>query len=121
MTESGYYPPGAEFDPNAPWNQTEPPEIDFDVCISSTLSKNVKVSTSDYREDEEGEISTMETDWKAAYGDTHCTPMELIEHCKKLAQAVLDNDTRYLSVKSRLRMLIEECNGWSEDELEVVE
>ncbi len=23
--ESGYYPPGAEFDPNAPWNQKDPP------------------------------------------------------------------------------------------------
>ena len=26
MTESGYYPPGAEHDPNAPWNQEELPE-----------------------------------------------------------------------------------------------
>lgn len=24
MMESGYYPPGAEFDPNAPWNQVDP-------------------------------------------------------------------------------------------------
>lgn len=23
MRESGYYPPGAEFDPRAPWNQIE--------------------------------------------------------------------------------------------------
>ena len=23
MTESGYYPPGAEHDPNAPWNQED--------------------------------------------------------------------------------------------------
>ena len=27
--ESGYYPPGAEFDPNAPWNQ---PELDDEPC-----------------------------------------------------------------------------------------
>lgn len=24
--ESGYYPPGAEFDPSAPYNQADPPE-----------------------------------------------------------------------------------------------
>jgi hypothetical protein len=32
MRESGYYPPGAEFDPRAPWNQVEPPEIDCAEC-----------------------------------------------------------------------------------------
>lgn len=26
MSESGYYPPGAENDPRAPWNQPEPVE-----------------------------------------------------------------------------------------------
>ena len=26
MRESGYYPPGTEFDPRAPWNQPEPVE-----------------------------------------------------------------------------------------------
>lgn len=32
MRESGYYPPGAEFDPNAPWNQKDPPEIECTEC-----------------------------------------------------------------------------------------
>ena len=27
--ESGYYPPGAEFDPRAPWNE---PDIDDEAC-----------------------------------------------------------------------------------------
>ena len=26
MMESGFYPPGAEFDPRAPWNAVEPDE-----------------------------------------------------------------------------------------------
>ena len=32
MRESGYYPPGAEFDPNAPYNQVDPPEIECYDC-----------------------------------------------------------------------------------------
>ena len=27
--ESGYYPPGAEHDPSAPWNEEPSPEIEF--------------------------------------------------------------------------------------------
>jgi hypothetical protein len=30
--ESGYYPPGAEFDPNAPWNQPDPVECCEECC-----------------------------------------------------------------------------------------
>lgn len=26
------YPPGAEFDPNAPWNQAELPEVEVEDC-----------------------------------------------------------------------------------------
>ena len=32
MRESGYYPPGAEFDPNAPYNEKG---IECSVCIGS--------------------------------------------------------------------------------------
>lgn len=56
MRESGYYPPGAEFDPNAPWNQSEPPEIDIEVTVKETLSKDTSVVTNNawYVTDEEG-------------------------------------------------------------------
>lgn len=48
MTESGYYPPGAEHDPNAPWNQVDNPEREIEVTVSVTLSKTVKIKVSDY-------------------------------------------------------------------------
>lgn len=32
MTESGYYPPGAEFDPRAPWNEREPTMVECTAC-----------------------------------------------------------------------------------------
>lgn len=30
--ESGYYPPGAEFDPRAPWNEKDPPMWSCGYC-----------------------------------------------------------------------------------------
>ena len=42
--ESGYYPPGAEFDSNAPWNQIDLPKKEIEVTVSVTLSKTVKAA-----------------------------------------------------------------------------
>ncbi len=47
------YPPGAEFDPRAPWNQSGPPEKEIEVTVSITLSKTVKVKVDDYTCEEE--------------------------------------------------------------------
>ena len=56
MTESGYYPPGAEHDPNAPWNQVDNPEREIEVTVSVTLSKTVKVRVSDYKITDSGKV-----------------------------------------------------------------
>lgn len=49
MTESGYYPPGAEFDPKAPWNaSSNPTPKKVEVTVSTTLSRNTKVYVCDY-------------------------------------------------------------------------
>lgn len=32
MYESGYYPPGAEHDPRAPWNEKEPHYVKCEAC-----------------------------------------------------------------------------------------
>lgn len=44
----GDYPPGAEFDERAPYNEPIHPEIEINVLISVTLSKTVKVRVNDY-------------------------------------------------------------------------
>ena len=43
MKESGYYPEGAEFDPNAPWNEKEIPMEEIEVEVTVTLKKKVKL------------------------------------------------------------------------------
>ena len=52
MTESGYYPPGADTE-DAPWNQVDNPEREIEVTVSVTLSKTVKIKVSDYEITEE--------------------------------------------------------------------
>ena len=47
MKESGYYPPGAEYDDRAPWRQKEPKKREIDVLVSVTLSKSVKIKVDD--------------------------------------------------------------------------
>ena len=48
MNAADYYPAGAYYDSNAPYNQAEVPERDFDVFISQTLSRETTVSTNKY-------------------------------------------------------------------------
>jgi len=45
MSESDYYPAGAAYDPNAPYNQVDPPEVDFDITIGITLERNATITT----------------------------------------------------------------------------
>jgi len=131
MSERDYYPPGAYDDPNAPYNEIEVPERDFDVLISQTLSKNTEVLTNDYlyhewvEEDEMGkrlekEWDTSDTNWEEAYINNHYTPLQLIELFKEHLEKALES-TEDKSTKKRYQELIKECSDWVEDDIEVFE
>lgn len=144
------YPIGADT-PDAPWNQTDVPELTFDVAISQSLSKSIQVTTNDYVE---GEISedadhddegnwfvvpsqdppdTSDTDWKAAYSAEHYTPLELIAELKRTkeieakhleAQILMATDKSDIACLKRqlkrVQHIMSECEGWTEDECEIV-
>ena len=135
MIESGYYPPGAEFDPDAPYNQKDLDEKEFSITVSQTLSKSTTVYTKDYipggcyvdREwDGDGYCTTAyrepddtsDTNWKDAYKKEHDTPLHLISLFKR----VLEGDIILNELpESRKKYLIEECSNWIEDDFEVCE
>lgn len=128
MRESGHYPPGAEFDPSAPYNQAETPDEVFSVVVSQTLSKTTKVITNDYILEDEGDghtsTNTLETNWYDAYdANNHYTPIELIELFKKSLETTLKNAEKDVNIKeiAHLKHLIEECNNWIADETEIME
>lgn len=129
MNTDGNYPPGAINDPNAPWNEKETPEKEFEVCITQTLSKTVKVTTNDYIPDggidDDGhyyfDADTSDTDWKKAYKGNHYTPLELIEKFRDFLKSTLQDPLGGTLKYAHRIMLIEECENWIEDETEIVE
>ena len=133
MYDNYNYPPGADNE-FAPWNEVEVPEKDFDVTCSQSLSKTVTVCTNnyipgasgcDYEPDGEGGYSTIgwhedddtsDTDWAQEYheNDYH-TPAQLLELFKDILVRDLENGNPFKSEKYT-KQLIEECEGWTEDE-----
>jgi hypothetical protein len=123
---SGYYPAGlTDNTPGCPWSEPEVPERDFDVLISQTLSRDTTITTQDYQPefDEEDRITyanTEDTDWKKAYCDVAMTPLEIIGAAEKIAKVLLEQgQTRVGGIY--LKSLIQDCEGWVENETEVIE
>ena len=111
MTESGYYPPGAEHDPNAPWNQVDNPEREIEVTVSVTLSKTVKIKVSDYEitdsgKDEDGEY----------FEDIDCSNCDLKSAVEE--QIVLPQSA-HMYVKSNPKVH-EDLSNWCVDDFEVI-
>lgn len=121
------YPPGAANDPNAPYNEVEVPEREFDVTISMSLSRTVQCYTNKYIpevDEENGHlyVDTSDTPWNEVYGDNHKTIPELLEELKKYIQKDLDNladdETKMDKAfhRRRLEFLLTECDEWTVDE-----
>lgn len=147
MRESGYYPPGAEFDPNAPWNQSDVPEKDFDVTCSQSLSRTAVVTTNnyvpgasgvDYEPDDEGGCcacgwhdpdDTSDTNWSKEYDENgYKTPLQLIQMLREYLEKDLNNvdsiaketNQNKAFLERKFKHLIEECDCWQDDETEYV-
>ena len=138
MIESGFYAPGTEFDKNAPWNEVENPEEEFNVTIVETLSKDVTIHTSnyqlekDYDEDDNSMkeyVDTSDTSWKEEYKKQGCTAIETLIAVKTYLEEVRLEDLLDLSrcreltssEKKELKVvkdLIEQCSDWKQEEIE---
>jgi len=114
MRESGWYPPGAEFDPNAPYNQVEPEEKEYSIEAVFELRRTDDIWSNDY--DDFDNLNDPKGEWSSI----HMTPLELIKECKRLARTMLDSidDTATpMGVRARQHLLrvIAECEGWTEN------
>lgn len=124
MYDNYHYPMGADNE-DAPWNQEEPPEKDFDISISQTLSKSTTVTTNTYKyyiDEEDGRmyIETDDIDWREVCDDSGVyTPLELIKEFRKFLQENLESVSGIK--KYHYMNLIDECDGWIDDETEIIE
>lgn len=143
MYDNYHYPAGADNE-QAPWNEPEVPENDFNVTCCQTLSRTAVVTTNnyipgasgvDYEYDGDGgytacnwhdEDDTSDTHWNEEYAaNGYMTPLELIgmlkeyleKDLREIQKDMLPNDRSFKAIQvRRLRGLIEECECWTEDE-----
>lgn len=129
MFESGYYPAGAEHDPNAPWNEREPEPVSQKVEYSCVMRRTAEVETTDYvpgsvekEWNGEGFIAVRDdddftdTDWLAEYNHAYRTPKELIDLLKETAKELAAGKMPD-KPKSFWNDVVADCENWTiEDE-----
>lgn len=139
MFENGYYPPGAEHDPNAPYNQSDPNPVDVDCYVSCSLSKNVTLYTSDYLIVEDSEdkrnfqYDYSNCNFNYEYHRRHYDIIELLEQLEVFLKGAiedleipceLDSKEEKAVIKATLhtyKQMLRDCQGWTLDEEEIVE
>ena len=126
LNSNSNYPPMTQSQWDAsPWCEPVVPEREFDVSISQTLSRDTTISTNAYQpkfDEEDGMTyaNTEDTDWKKAYSDVAMTPLDIIIAAGKIAKALIEQgQIRVGGVY--LKSLVKDCEGWNEDETEVME
>lgn len=129
------YPIGAD-NSEAPWNENTRTKKEFGVLISQSLSKSTTVYTSDYEEGEDYNdiinqqvitFNTNDTKWENVYREEHKTLQELLDilksYIKKDIQKHKSNNNEESNIKriNYLNSLLEECEGWVENECVIME
>lgn len=120
MKESGYYPAGAEYDPSAPWNEVEQPEMDFDIEVHHTLKKRVRVATNNYiteyvEENGDRNVDTAETDWSDAFANSHFSIAEMLQILKEYVESDLAMTGTNTKKGKQLQQLLNDLDGWELD------
>jgi len=124
MMESGYYPPGAENDPRAPWNQSDPEPVTAAVEYSCTMCRTVNVETTDYvpgttekEWDGDGYVAVhydddfSDTDWMSEFKNQNRTPMQLIKMLADIATSFANGHIPEMRV-SEWKDIAADCAGW---------
>lgn len=77
---NGNYPLGAEYLPNAPFNQPEPIEKDYDLEVTATLCCSTTVTSKDAYYDEDGELCEENVCLSVDFYDQKHSPKDLIKY-----------------------------------------
>lgn len=131
------YPAGAEYDPNAPYNQVDPEPVDFDVDVCYVLTKPATISSDNYiggYRDDEGfyEDAEYQGDVNEDYKAQFLTPLDVMNeyssYCAnqiECLKAELEhteniNDKRAINKQiDHYKLVIESCDDWEEEFEEV--
>lgn len=128
MRDRDYYPEGSYNDPNAPYNEVDVPEREFEVNVSVTLHKDFdKVTTDDYTpefDDEDGRVyaNTEDTDWNKAYECQHKSITDMLLILKKYVEKDIEEYKKQgKRVPQSLTDLLDDCTDWEQEDIDVTE
>lgn len=119
MRESGYYPPGAEFDPRAPYNQVDPKPKQLEVVVSVTLSKTFTIDVDDYIIEYEGKDESGNYVQDIDYSG--CNLAEAVKNQCFLPQEAAELLEKAANGKPIQKQQIEDLKDWIVDDFEVIE
>jgi hypothetical protein len=105
--ESGYYPPGAEFDSTAPYNEEPQDEEEIEVTISLSISKNFKLSSKNHENDLHNLVDNQVT-----------LPIDLADCVNSIFK--YDLDLKAAGMPLYLKMVLEDCSDWNVDDFEII-
>ena len=119
MYDNYNYPMGADT-PDAPWNQHEPDPIEVSVAVTVTLTHETTVETANYINGEDGdELLDGYDDINAIYSEQHKSVPELLGELAKYIKGELTGGNVSYQRKWELQSMLEDCQGWTEEETEV--
>lgn len=116
MRESGYYPPGAEFDPRAPYNQPDLPEVKVDRRFMVGLEKVCTITTDDYIPDGDDYYGMVPDFSDTDFNSEFATQYHSIPQLLGILKDYIEKDIGSCPARSRRRQQLEElareCDGW---------
>lgn len=122
MGPADYYPAGAYNDPNAPYNQVEPPEIEAEVNMSFTLERIATITTDEVWWDEDGWELCDDADIGKAYDDYYVAIPEMLEELQKYVKGEMEVLEKFIKARTAnkeereryryLQRIIDSAGGW---------
>lgn len=101
----------------APWNGVVNAMLAFDVEVSCTIVRNIRLKTDDYEEYgfcEDVTYDTSETDWEKAYKDCgYLSINELLDELKEYVTNDMQNCSPNTSKGEYLKRVLASCEGWN--------
>lgn len=117
LRESGYYPTGAEFDANAPYNQVDPPEADFTIKVGITLEKECVITTDEVYNDDGDWCLCDDADVEGTYKETYKPIPDMLAELVKYIDGELLGDISN-ERRRELELMKESAKGWTEEYFE---
>ena len=129
MSNADYYPAGAAYDENAPYNEVGTPEIEAEVTVGITLERIATITTDEvYWDGDDWELCDDADTWKA-YDYDYCSIPDMLDELVKYIDKELHHLQKFIKARTAnkeereryhlLNKMKESAVGWEEVDREM--